>query len=1269
VRQRPVPIVVAIAILAVASLAAPAGSAFGSSQTSTARATEIPVATPASASIRVAPGYVAPAGVDVLGPLPPSTPLDVVVGLDSHDPGGLVGLVDAQSVPGTSTYRAYLSASEAAARFGASASAVQTATRYFEGYGLTVASSPDGLILYVQGASGTVARAFGTSFDEYRSPGGRTYVSHPTPATLPSIAPWTGVLGLGNVTSMVPSMAPADTTTDLATAPAAGCASGSYLTPCDLHAAYSLDPLLANGTDGAGVRIAVVDAYSGDEPADRLKSDFGNFATDTGLAAGNLTFRYPDPTSVDLNSTGTNPFGWPLEDALDVEWSRAMAPGASIEMTYSPDAGPGLYAAIDWLVGGGRADVISLSWGEPDVGIFNSYSPPVCQTECNASTDGSYAVLSPVLQLAAAEGISVFAASGDCGAADGTGNLSTNYPASDPYVTGVGGTYLTLDSNGTYQSEWGWNGSESGSTAPGCDNAGGSGGGYAPFPTPWWQSGPGFSGPNRGAPDVSADAADPVEIYAGGGLSGVEGTSVATPVWAGIAADADQYAKVDLGFLNPSLYRILNSSNYSSDFHDILHGNNTFLAGPGWDPVTGIGTPIVSALVRNLATTSGAGVSNLSTSVSASPASGATPLTTTLTLTASGGSGVYPLEGISFGDGNASLVTGGSTHYQFKQRGVYEVQSFVFDNAGDEAVSPPAVVLVGGGAQLTVHLAASNATPEAGAPVNFTASVTGGTAPYTYDFFFGDGSSIPGNLSDVAVHAYPAPGVYHAEVVAYDGASPPGGGASSEVSITVQPSTSLTILANSTEGVRDAPADFPALFVTQGHGPGTGHPTTTILESADPYTKACGCTVFRTAGTYDVSEWINDSFGVLASANDTVTVAPPLNATFTASTLAGPAPLTVVFSSDVVSGGYGADAATTGWRFGDGSGAVGQSVTAVYTTPGEYLAIGSLSDRGHGNASEAFVIDVEPAHGAVPVGVTATLSPAVNVSSGTTLSDTAQLVGPAGTITFWNLGDGHSAYGPEIDETYIGPLPPADSNTLSAGLVVEDAYLNALLTVPITLPEFFATEPGGFLPAVDALTLSTDVRPALGVVPFNVSVSGNSTGPGGASLEWRFGDGNSSALGATNHSYAIPGGYTLEGYATDAFGDRATSDTAIAATAPFGVVAGPSTGSGEAPLTVTFSASAYGGNGPPYGYNWSLPDGNTVEGPALSLTLSSGGTYTVTLDVTDRAGTLIQRSWTVSVTSAPVLTAAEIVALSTGVGILSAVLGSGAWRRKRQPIP
>src|SRR5208282_5248907 len=132
VRHRPVPIVVAIAILAVASLVAPSGSVFGSSQTAAPRVAETPIATPASTSIRVAPGYAAPSGVETLGPLPPSTPLDVAVGLASHDPTGLAALVDAQSVRGTSAYRAYLPASETAARFGASISAVQTATRYFE---------------------------------------------------------------------------------------------------------------------------------------------------------------------------------------------------------------------------------------------------------------------------------------------------------------------------------------------------------------------------------------------------------------------------------------------------------------------------------------------------------------------------------------------------------------------------------------------------------------------------------------------------------------------------------------------------------------------------------------------------------------------------------------------------------------------------------------------------------------------------------------------------------------------------------------------------------------------------------------------------------------------------------------------------------------------------------------------------------------------------------------------------------------------------------
>ncbi len=492
-------------------------------------------------------------------------------------------------------------------------------------------------------------------------------------------------------------------------------------------------PLLANGSNGTGVRLAVVDTYSGQQTQDQLEGDLEAFTEAEGEPLGNVSYLYPVPTSIDLNASSTNS-GWALEDSLDLEWTRALSPGASIEMTFSPNPGPGLYAAIDSLVGQDRANVISLSWGEPDVGVFDPYSGP-CSSECNASTDGSYAVLGPVLELAAVEGITVFAASGDCGASGGTAGDSTFFPASDPYVTGVGGTELDVNPNGTYKGEIGWDGNASGKTAPGCsENPGGSGGGYSPFPTPWWQVGPGFAGKTRGVPDVSADAQTPVLVYIDSGetTEGVEGTSVATPIWAGITADMDSSVGSDLGFLNPSLYRVLNSSNYSTDFHDIVTGNNGYKAGSGWDPVTGIGTPIVSELVASLARSTNVTEPNLTTDLSASPMFGKAPLTTTFNLTASGGSGQYPLEGVYFGDGNASLVTGGTVEHTFPAAGVYAAQSFVYDSRGFGAISSPVLVVVGGGGELSVQLRVTPTTPSVGAGVGFTALVSGGTAPYTY---------------------------------------------------------------------------------------------------------------------------------------------------------------------------------------------------------------------------------------------------------------------------------------------------------------------------------------------------------------------------------------------------------------------------------------------------------------------------------------------------------------------------------------------------------
>ncbi len=223
---------------------------------------------------------------------------------------------------------------------------------------------------------------------------------------------------------------------------------------------------------------------------------------------------------------------------------------------------------------------------------------------------------------AALEGISVFASSGDSGAAQPTcdGNsyfLSASTPASDPLVTGVGGTSLTADlSTGQYESETTWN-------EPDLPAA--SGGGFSTiYAKPFYQDGTPGIGKYRGVPDVAYNAA------VNGGVLGVfsssgqgadlvfifGGTSAGSPQWSGITALAAQKAGHSLGFLNPALYVISHNSRlYNYVFHDITTGNNTFTgqdvngnpvtiqgysADIGWDATTGLGSPDVAHLLSLL---------------------------------------------------------------------------------------------------------------------------------------------------------------------------------------------------------------------------------------------------------------------------------------------------------------------------------------------------------------------------------------------------------------------------------------------------------------------------------------------------------------------------------------------------------------------------------------------------------------------------------------------------------------------------------------------
>lgn len=190
-------------------------------------------------------------------------------------------------------------------------------------------------------------------------------------------------------------------------------------------------------------------------------------------------------------------------------------------------------------------------------------------------------------QSAAALGVTITVAAGDSGSSDGVndGQNHVDFPASSPHVLGCGGTEL-IASGTTIQSETVWNnGSTGGATGGGVS---------AVFSLPSWQANAGVPGGTmRGVPDVAGDASpySGYNILVDGQQTVVGGTSAVAPLWAALIALINQQKGVPAGFVNPTLYQ------NPGDFHDITKGNNgAYSAGPGWDPCTGLGSPVGTAV-------------------------------------------------------------------------------------------------------------------------------------------------------------------------------------------------------------------------------------------------------------------------------------------------------------------------------------------------------------------------------------------------------------------------------------------------------------------------------------------------------------------------------------------------------------------------------------------------------------------------------------------------------------------------------------------------
>lgn len=493
----------------------------------------------------------APSNVRAIGRVPEDEPITVSVYLKdgTGDP-----LLEAQSPAGKIRSRTALRESRAQDHE-ADVSAIEA---FAKAHKLTVEhSDPARRLVQLKGNAADIEAAFGTELHHYERHGhvcrGREGALH-----LPSdiVDRVDAVLGLDTRPVATPKIVPHRGTT-----PPAG------FLPTEIASLYGLGDL-----DASGQCIAIIELGG------------GYIAADNKAAFEAMGLPVPEIVAVGVDGASNDPedsSGANGEVALDIQVAGGVARGARIAVYFAPNTSQGFVDAISQAVHDDRnkPSVISISWGSP---------------EANWSGQALKAMNS-ALKDAATLGVTVTAASGDALATDGEadGKAHVDYPSSDPYVLGCGGTRVdTADDGLSGETVW-------------KSNGGGTGGGVsALFPLPAYQSSakipkPPSAGGGRGVPDVAGDA-DPdsgYRIVSGSEIGIIGGTSAVAPLWAGIVAGINADRGKPLGFLHAGLYAS------ASAFRDITSGDNKsgtigYTAGPGWDACTGLGSPSPSLRKR-----------------------------------------------------------------------------------------------------------------------------------------------------------------------------------------------------------------------------------------------------------------------------------------------------------------------------------------------------------------------------------------------------------------------------------------------------------------------------------------------------------------------------------------------------------------------------------------------------------------------------------------------------------------------------------------------
>jgi hypothetical protein len=576
-----------------------------------------------------------------VGALGATETIQLNVVLPPRNEGQLQALLRGLYSPGSPDYHQWLRPGQFVEQFGPSGSQTDAVESWLHGVGLTD-TGVSGFAVRVTAKASQVDEALGTSFEKYRTRSGHVgYLAQKTPLVPEALADGqvAAILGLDTVstfqsqstlspaTRQSPNVAQqpdADGLTPCSAAQSA--AAPGYYTLDALGAAYGFGSLLSDGQNGHGKTIAVYELGSSSS------SDVSTYENCFGLS---------NPVSAVSADGGGGAVGGggTVEADADIEQAATQAPGASLISYEAPNTDAGAYDDWETIVTADAASVVSTSWG-------------IC--EPFAVEDAEIPSYSTLFEQAATQGQTVLAASGDSGSedcyqSDNSTALEVDYPASDPWVTGVGGTDLYGPGD-----EVAWPEGGGGISREFADPS------WQPLDLAWQSSGNPCGLDCREVPDLSSNAGVGMIIYDSGAWTVIGGTSLAAPLVAGLVADRDDGCTTSTADLAPTLYAADAQGLYGSALTDITSGDNDYTdsyggadyrATTGYDPVTGLGTPlaaglscpevtaVTTGLVGTQVTISGLGLEHASISFGGAPAVVESATATSATVVVPAGSG------------------------------------------------------------------------------------------------------------------------------------------------------------------------------------------------------------------------------------------------------------------------------------------------------------------------------------------------------------------------------------------------------------------------------------------------------------------------------------------------------------------------------------------------------------------------------------------------------------------------------------------------------